>query len=175
MMGMTSPEEFEAFILKYQNMVYTHSARLLGDNAEAADISSEVFLKAYERYGELRESSSSGGWLKTVATNLCLNHISRHRSRWKLFSELETETGSFADTLVAGDDPGPLAGHWKELLETALYNLPDAQRIPLVLFHFEDLSYETIAERLKIPLSKVKSDIFRGRKALERILGEDPR
>lgn len=172
---MTPPDPFESFIRKYQNMVYTLSARLLGDNAEAADISSEVFLKAYERYGELRESSSQGGWLKTVATNLCLNHLSRHRSRWKLFSELETESGSFSDALAAGDDPDPLAGHWKELLETALYRLPDAQRIPLVLFHFEDLSYEAIAERLKIPLSKVKSDIFRGRKTLEKSLGEDPR
>ena len=56
-------------------------------------------------------------------------------------------------------------------LERSLARLPDSQRVPLVLFHFEGLSYEDIARQLGISLSKVKTDILRGRTALARILG----
>jgi RNA polymerase sigma-70 factor (ECF subfamily) len=56
------------------------------------------------------------------------------------------------------------------LLEAALHKLPDAQRVPLVLFHFDDMAYEDIAEKLGVSLSKVKTDIHRGRHALKRYL-----
>jgi len=58
----------------------------------------------------------------------------------------------------------------RQLLERALDKLPPAQRIPLVLFHFEDLGYEEIAKQLGISLAKVKTDIFRGREALRKKL-----
>src|SRR5229473_2397036 len=62
----------------------------------------------------------------------------------------------------------------RRILEAALQKLPPAQRVPLVLFHFEGLSYEEVAARLKISLSKVKTDIHRGRGALRRKLAFDP-
>jgi hypothetical protein len=58
----------------------------------------------------------------------------------------------------------------RRLLEQALQKLPSAQRVPLVLFHFENLTYEEIAAKLRISLSKVKTDIFRGREALRKKL-----
>ena len=72
----------------YQNMVFSTAMRLVANQAEAEDIAQEVFLKAYERFGDLRESPTAGGWLKTVATNMSLNHLARYRSRWSFFSEL---------------------------------------------------------------------------------------
>jgi len=70
----------------YQNMVFSTALRLLANQAEAEDVSQEVFLKAYERFAELRDSPTAGGWQKKVATNLSLNHLSRYRSRWSFFS-----------------------------------------------------------------------------------------
>jgi hypothetical protein len=58
----------------------------------------------------------------------------------------------------------------RRVLEEALAKLPPAQRVPLVLYHFEDKSYEEISAMLKISLSKVKTDIFRGREALKKKL-----
>ena len=72
----------------YQNMVYTTAFRLTANHAEAQDIAQETFLKAYERYDSLRDVPTAGGWLKTVATNLSLNHLSRYRKRWSFFSDL---------------------------------------------------------------------------------------
>jgi RNA polymerase sigma-70 factor (ECF subfamily) len=58
----------------------------------------------------------------------------------------------------------------RERLEQALRRLPAHQRVPLVLFHFEDASYEEIARALRISLAKVKTDIHRGREALRKQL-----
>src|SRR5271165_6583490 len=101
---MTNILEFEEFMMNYQNMVYSTAVRLLGNETDAADISQEVFLKAFEHYADLSTSARRGGWLKTVTTNLCLNHLSRYRSRWKFFSEMFTHNESdedYAATLPA--------------------------------------------------------------------------
>jgi RNA polymerase sigma-70 factor (ECF subfamily) len=61
----------------------------------------------------------------------------------------------------------------RRLLEEALHKLPAAQRVPLVLYHFDDLGYEEIAAKLRVSLAKVKTDIHRGREALRRKLKLD--
>ena len=158
---------------QYQNLVFSTAMRLLANPTEAEDVAQEVFLKAYERFGELRESPTAGGWLKKVATNLCLNHLSRYRSRWSFFSELVSSDEEAAPIDFA--DPADLAQQLAQadrhqLVEHALQKLPAAQRVPLVLFHLEGLSYEEIAGKLRVSLGKVKTDIFRAREALRKRL-----
>ena len=160
----------------YQNMVFSTAMRLVVNQAEAQDISQEVFLKAYERFDELRDSPTVGGWLKTVATNLSLNHLSRYRARWSFFSELFTGGGEDDERELEFGDPHEPEGELgradrHELVEQALQRLPPAQRVPLVLYHLEGLRYEEIAAKLNVSLGKVKTDIFRGREALRKKLG----
>jgi predicted RNA polymerase sigma factor len=109
-----------------------------------------------------------------VTRNLCLNHLSRYRARWRFFSEFSLEQkeddreidfaapDTFEQDLETKDN--------RRLLEVALQKLPATQRVPLVLYHFEDLGYEEIAAKLRISLGKVKTDIFRGREALRKKL-----
>jgi RNA polymerase sigma-70 factor (ECF subfamily) len=175
---MTDAAQFEAFMRNYQNMVFSTAMRLVANQSEAEDISQEVFLKAYERFAELRDSPTAGGWLKTVARNLSLNHLSRYRARWSFFSEMfsrhadedETEIDFPAAVDVEAD---VAAADRHELVELALQKLPSAQRVPLVLYHLEGLRYEEIAARLGVSLGKVKTDIFRGREALRKKLQFD--
>ena len=161
----------------YQDMVFTTAARLVGDDRQAEDIAQEVFLKAFENFGQLHTSPTAGGWLKTVARNLSLNHIFRYRKRWRMFTELRAENSdesepdvefALPDDVLAGVD----ADVRHELVEEALQRLPERQRVPLVLYHFEELSYEEIAEKLGVSLAKVKTDIFRSRAALAKVLAE---
>ncbi len=163
--------EFTTFMRAYQDMVFSTAARLAGDDAHAADIAQEVFIKAYENFGHLRRSAAAGGWLKTVATNLSLNHLSRYRKRWRLFSELRSAAEEedspdpdvpLPDTLLA--DLG--AEQQRDLIDAALRRLPEHQRLVLVLYHFEELSYEEISQRLQVSLAKVKTDIRRARVAM---------
>ena len=171
---MAPPQQFETFMRNYQNMVFSTAMRLLANPTEAEDIAQEVFLKAYEHFDRIGESPTAGGWLKTVTTNLCLNHLSRYRSRWSFFSELasnesdENPTVEFpAAESVALDLEQNERRAW---VEQALQKLPTAQRVPLVLYHLEGLSYEDIALRLGVSLGKIKTDIFRGREALRKKL-----
>lgn len=172
---MSDATQFEAFMQRYQNMVFSTAMRLLANNAEAEDISQEVFLKAYERFDELRDSPTAGGWLRKVATNLSLNHLSRYRSRWSFFSELFSRCGEEDELEIEFAAPDDLQQELADadrhhLVEEALKRLPPAQRVPLVLYHLEGLRYEEIAARLNVSLGKVKTDIFRAREALRRKL-----
>lgn len=163
---------FEAFIREYQDMVYAVAIRLLGNPADAEDAAQTVFLRAYERFDEIAGHPAVAGWLKTVTTHLCLSHLSRYRSRWRLFSELPVDDGPDFD--VAASAPAPdvqlLDAETSARLEAALQDLPTHQRVPLVLFHFHQRSYEEIAQLLDVSLGKVKTDIHRGRQALKRVL-----
>lgn len=174
---MTTLEQFETFMQSHQNMVYTTALRLLGNEADARDVVQEVFLRSWKHFGELFDNPRAGGWLRRVATNLCLNHLTRHRARWKNFTDLtspDTEV-DFADHLPApAFDPAELDEERRqELLAEALKKLPDKQRVPLVLFHFDEMNYEQIAARLGVSLGKVKTDIHRAREALRRLVRLD--
>ncbi len=173
--GLAPPADFTTFMRKYQDMVFTTSARLVRNDAQAEDISQEVFIKAHEHFDMLATSPSAGGWLKTVATNLSINHLQRYRKRWKFFSEFGGDSQEddapgveFAapDTFFAGID----SEEKRAWIEDALSKLPDHQRIPLVLYHFEEIPYDEIAKRLGVSLAKVKTDILRARTALAKIL-----
>jgi RNA polymerase sigma-70 factor (ECF subfamily) len=167
--------EFTKFMRTYQNMVYSTAARLSGNDAQAEDIAQEVFLRAHRRFDELRDNPRAAGWLKTVATNLTFTHLTRYRKRWVFFSQLQSaDEGENDPVLDFADDASVVeevrADERHEYVEAALRELPEHQRLPLVLFHFEDLPYEEIAQKLRISLPKVKTDIHRARQALAAIL-----
>ena len=170
--------EFVTFMHAYQDMVFSTAARLTGNDSQAEDIAQEVFLKAYENFDQLRSSPTAGGWLKTVATRLTLNHLSRYRRRWRFFSELRRDDSDdepeleFAtadltpDSIIADID----AEQRHAIIEQALRELPEHHRVPLVLYHFEEMPYLDIAKQLQVSLPKVKTDIQRARAALAKIL-----
>jgi RNA polymerase sigma-70 factor (ECF subfamily) len=171
---MTDAARFEAFVREYQDMVFATAVRLLGREADAEDVAQTVFMRAFERFAEIGASPAAAGWLKTVATNLCLNHLSRYRARWQFFSELDDggRGPSFATRLaLMASAPMDLErAERQDRLERALRRLPDYQRVPIVLFHFEEMSYQTIADTLGVSLAKVKTDIHRGRETLKQEL-----
>jgi RNA polymerase sigma-70 factor, ECF subfamily len=175
-------ERFEAFVREYQDMVFGAAVRLLGNAAEAEDVAQTVFLRAFERFEALADSPTAPGWLKTVTTNLCLNHLSRYRARWQFFSEMERpDEPDGGPAAIPATSESPLtalertdrAAH----VERALEALPDHQRVPLVLFHFDGMSYQAIASALGISAGKVKTDIHRGRERLRKALAvlDEPR
>ena len=176
---MTDSVEFENFVRRHQDMVFGMAVRMLGDPSEAEDISQTVFLKAYERFDALRCSPAVAGWLRTVTTNLCLNHLTRFRARWKLFSQLrsggEGRDHPYEDTLVAKDDQSEDLARAEQnaRLERGIRLLPPHQRVPIVLYHFEERSYREIADALGVSLGKIKTDIHRGREALRNLIGEN--
>src|SRR5580765_457420 len=135
---MTDADPFEAFVRRFQDMVFATAVRLLGNPTEAEDIAQIVFMRAFQRFEEIGPSPTAAGWLKTVTRNTCLNHLSRYRRRWRFFSEIATtsETGEGLDPAemlssmsTVADDLERSERHGQ--LEQALRKLPDHQRVPL--------------------------------------------
>ena len=145
---MTGVSVFEAFVRRYQDMVYATAVRLLGNPADAEDAAQTVFLRAFQRFDEVVTSPAAPGWLKTTTRNVCLNHLARYRGRWKFFSEILDPGGAdrdYADTIAS--ETLPVLDQLERAdaaaaLEEAVRGLPDQQRIPLVLFHFDGASYQ---------------------------------
>ena len=108
---MTDADQFEAFVREFQDMVYATAVRLLGNPAEAEDVAQTVFLKAFERFGAVGPGPAAAGWLKTVATNACLNHLSRtgpagaFSASWAATATEGHEPSNFADTLASDSSP----------------------------------------------------------------------
>ncbi len=173
---MTSKHAFEHFIRSYQDMVYTTAVRILGNETDAQDIAQEVFLRAHKHFDTISQSKTAGGWLKTVTRNLCINHLQRYRNRWSFFSDQfrrNSEDGSDEEIVLPQDEstlPDIDNLDRSEVIQQALMKLPEKQRMPLALYHFEDMSYDEIAAQLSVSLSKVKTDISRGRQALKAVL-----
>lgn len=181
-MTASGEADFSIFMRKYQNMVFSTAARLTASDAQAEDIAQEVFLKAYAHFDALRDEPAAPGWLRTVATNLSLNHIERYRKRWRFFSEFRrSDDDDASDDAPAVEWAAPDtffddmdSADRRAWVENALASLPEHQRVPLVLFHYEDMPYDEIAKKLRVSLSKVKIDILRGRAALARELTKKP-
>jgi RNA polymerase sigma-70 factor (ECF subfamily) len=171
---MTDAGNFETFVRRHQDMVYATALRLLANPAEAEDVSQNVFLKAFQRYEHLRHSETAAGWLKAVTRNACLNHLTRYRARWRFFSEIDPEGSARLDNQAGAEasaaDNLEHADERAQLIR-GLRALPAHQRVSLVLYHFEDLSYQDIAIALHVSVAKVKTDIHRARLALRRYLG----
>ena len=167
--------EFTKFMRTYQNMVFSTAARLSGNDAQAEDIAQEVFLRAHRKFDELRDNPRAAGWLKTVATNLTFTHLTRYRKRWVFFSQLQSADEAEDDPVLDFASDESVVEEVRDderhdYVEAALGELPEHQRVPLVLFHFEEMPYEDIARRLSVSLPKVKTDIHRARQALSKIL-----
>lgn len=174
---MSNADPFEAFVLRHQDLVFATAVRLLGNRRDAEDVAQTVFLKAFQHFDEVRDHPGAAAWLKTVATNECLNHLSRYRARWRFFSEMrrqdqEGENVEYKMTLATEGTPAETLERVdrRRRLAAAILKLPPHQRVPLVLFHFDQMSYQDIAARLGVTLAKIKTDIHRGREVLAKLL-----
>jgi len=169
-------EQFMAILEQYQTPVYKLAVYMLNDEEEAKDVTQEAFLKAWQVFKTIRLKTAKG-WLLKTATNLCIDRLRRRKFQraWDdgndEYSALEIKDGIFG---AIDQTPGPLEQcldqETREFVQKAVAQLPPDYRIAVVLRDLEELSYEEISTILNTPIGTVKSDIFRGRRMLKKIL-----
>jgi len=169
-------EAYESLIANYQQPVYNLVCRLLGSNDEACDVVQEVFLKIFRKVGSFRGDSSLKTWIYRIAVNETHNYqrwYNRHRRR-EVCLEGDQEGG--ANYYLRLPDPGrspyecAVDQERQGVIQAALSGLNARFRAAMVLRDIEGLSYEEIAEVLRVPLGTVKSRILRGREGLRKEL-----
>lgn len=169
---------FAALVDRYKQSVVNLIAHTVGDNQDSEDIAQQVFIQVFrnaERY-EIRSKFTT--WLFTIAKNLSLNEI-RRRKRHPADSLEESENEETfsrprepADVRSVAPDASLMHAEMVSHLQIELSRLPEKQRMALLLFQEQGLSYEEIAGVLEVSLSSTKSLIFRARETLKKNLKE---
>lgn len=158
---------------RHQHRVYSVCLRVLGNSEDAADAVQDAFLSALLKLEQFRGDALFTTWMHRVAVNACYD-ILRKKRRQPMLHLAEDPDGP------AREEGSPIADHADEVAGTrdaaaALAFVPEEFRITLVLADVQDMAYEEIARVLDIPIGTVKSRVHRGRIALARAMGIDPR
>ena len=156
---------FEALIEAYHNEIYHYTWRLLAgagrvDGAlEAADLTQEVFMRAYGAYSRLREGSNVRAWLYKIATNCTYTALGRRvhepldgENRWSSDAALPEEQAARGETL---DD-----------LRSRIAALPPKQQAALIMRYLHDLDYEDIAHALECSPDSARANVYQALRRL---------
>jgi RNA polymerase sigma-70 factor, ECF subfamily len=146
--------------------VYRLSLGIVGDDADARDVTQEAFITAWRQLPSLRDVDRFDAWLYRIALNAARMAL-RSRGRRRL---REISLGPEGARRAAAESRATDAGR----LETALRQLSVEQREILALHHVDGRSVADIATILEIPTGTVKSRLFTARRALDAALTEGP-
>ncbi|MGH2522215.1 MAG: sigma-70 family RNA polymerase sigma factor [Anaerolineales bacterium] len=163
-------DAFGELVRRYQTSVFNVCYRLLGERREAEDLAQEAFIRAYERLATYDPDRPFGPWMRRVAANLCLNRLEGTRSQLASVS-LDEERDDPPAARETEPEPRREQAEQAQALRAAILSLPSHYRVVIELRHFQELSYDEIAQTLRLPVSDVKSHLFRARKALAQKLG----
>ena len=167
-------EAFRILVRRYQGRLFGIAYGITLDREESLDIVQEVFLRVFKKIHTFKEDSSLSTWLHRITVNLCLNLKRRWRRRFK-WRHQTIENSEIDDQLELGtDDYYPEALYQRKELEGILWKtlskLPEQSRAAFVLKELEGLSYDEIADILKIKKGTVSSRLFYARKRLRELL-----
>jgi RNA polymerase sigma-70 factor, ECF subfamily len=158
------------------------SYRLLGNPQDAQEVTQNAFLKAFTSLGSLQKHDAFAGWLMRIVSNLSLN-FRRGRKKWQSLS-LDDAREPWNTPLniwwPPANRPSATATHsitskseeMGKSLRQALDQLPEKQRMAIILFTIEQMSQKQVAAALKCSVEAVKWHVFQGRKKLKELLKE---
>ena len=152
-------DAFGELVTRYQTGVFNVCYRMLHERCEAEDLTQETFMRAYDRLHTFDLEREFGPWIRRVAANLCLNHLEAQKVTAPLDEERDDDESARPEKQVEVKERSAQ-------VRTALASLPPHYRAVVELRHYQELSYDEIAAELNIPLSDVKSHLFRARKIL---------
>ena len=162
---------YRDLVQRFQRPVYSVAFRMIRSAEDAEDITQETFVRVFRSLSRYDPTRSFEAWIFTITTRLCIDLMRRRRVRPISLTQSDPESGEdrtldIEDTALKPDETTAHAEeeqHTRELIDA----LPAHYRIVVMLRHQQDLSYEEIAETLKLPLGTVKARIHRARALLK--------
>ena len=175
---------FDELIRKYQRQAVAVSYRLLGNSQDALEVTQDAFLKAYTSLETLQKPEAFGGWLMRIVSNLSLNYRRSRKTRTAVplgevlgpqHGETTEAHGGGSEWMSSGSGDPVRGLEGKELgakLKQALAQLPEKQRLAIVMFTIDEMPQKQVAEALQCSVEAVKWHVFQGRRKLKEILKE---
>jgi len=166
---------FNDLVERHRQRAYHYAYRLTKNADEAADVVAEAFLRVFRSLESFKGESSFTTWLYRIETNCFLDMRKRANSRptVSLDETLQVSDGQVEMQII--DDRDSAHDHVEmgerlTAIEGAMKCLPEHQRAILMMYHAESMSYEDIAETLRLPIGTVKSRLNRARLSLRDLL-----
>ena len=176
---------FDDLVRRYQRQAVAVSYRLLGNSHDAMEVTQDAFVKAFSSLATLQKPEAFGGWLMRIVSNLSLNYRRSRKTRSQLplddllgptdaGQQAAAATGGGSDWMTQSGDPVHLleSEEMGRKLQQALQQLPEKQRLAIIMFTIEEMPQKQVAETLNCSVEAVKWHVFQGRKRLKEILKE---
>jgi RNA polymerase sigma-70 factor (ECF subfamily) len=169
---------FSDLVLKYEQRVYNHCLRVVGDEQESQDLTQEVFLKVFRSMKNYEHTYAFYTWLYRITVNCCIDHLRKKRKRAQEVSLTPHSDESAGDRMqehaIADEtfvpDKTLLNQELRDVLHSAIAQLSEKLRVIIVLKEIEGFSYDEIGEILSCSRGTVKSRLFRARERLKELL-----
>ena len=167
-------EAFEQLVTEYEKKVYATAYRFMGSEADAMDMSQEVFIRVFRFLDKFNEESSFSTWLYRITVNVCKDGIKKRSGRSELPLEIpdednDTYVNEISDTRY---DPSELyeMTELKREIKQGIDTLPQNYREIIMMRDICGLTYEEISRSLELEIGTVKSRISRARERLRKYL-----
>ena len=165
-------DAFEQLIEIYQGPVIGTVAKMLGGASEAEAIAQQVFVRAWKSAARYEPQAKFTTWLFTITRNLVFNETRRRKRKPTVSVEKREEVGHqmVEDSQTVSPDQDVLHAELEEAVDKAIQELPDKQRMAVILRRYEEMPYDEIGKILSMSVPAVKSLLFRARTQLKESL-----
>ncbi len=166
-------DAFNALVLHYQTQAYNLAYAMLSDPAAAEDATQEAFISAYRNLKTFR-GTSLRPWLMQIVANACRDELRRQKRRpavsWDEFGDLDEEANPHLSDESATPEEAMQQEELRRFINACLSELPQDQRLVVVLVDRLGYPYDEAAQILRVPVGTVKSRLARARARLQRLL-----
>ena len=156
---------FEAVFSFYEKAIYGYIYSMVGHKENAEDLTQETFLKLYKNAAAIDPENNFKNWLYKIATNTVYDWLRKKRKSMEMFI-IDDEKSGFET--IDEDSPYLHIEDGKDL-EAALNKIKPNYRRALLLFYYEGMNYEEIANIMEVPLNTAKTHLRRAKEALKKI------
>jgi RNA polymerase sigma-70 factor (ECF subfamily) len=170
-------QAFNILVWRWEKPIYNFVLRNIGNEESAKDICQTTFIRAFKQLKRLREPEKFSPWLYRIAHNLCCDEYKKKKNRPvyylnERFSDDETLNPAGQMAEKNSKTPEDLVHHQQigDILKRALLQLPEEQRVVIIMKQYQELKFTEIADILKQPINTIKSRLYYGLRTLRKIL-----
>ena len=169
---------FNALIWRWEKPIFNFILRYLGNKELARDVMQKVFIRVYKNLDKLRDPAKFSSWIYQIASNLCKDEIKKMSHRDFISLDLvqennENDGHKLPGELLESEHSLPDANLNRKqicnILQKALQQLPEEQRVVIIMKEYQGLKFKEIAEALNQPLNTIKSRMYYGLNGLRKI------
>lgn len=160
-------------LVKYKDTIFFMLLKMVKNKNDAEDLTIETFSKAFKNIHQYTSNFAFSTWLFRIATNNCIDFLRKKKSTAISFDteyEYPDKDNLFIDIDALDPEEKLIQKQKNKVMKTIVSNLKPRYKVLIELRYFEELSYEEIAQKLKLPIGSVKGHLFRARELLYNVL-----